>query len=182
LGLNSPDVPLRATRIGVRGDELSVGGGYRWHEARRLSGQVTLIDMDDGNQRRSIGLNYRQRLRNGTRHRLYGQLDGFASSNSGGDRIYFNPERDWSLLAGVGHEWVVHQRYDRAFIQRLGVDAGNYWQKDFGSGFIWTLRLEHEWRLSDALSLGYGVSTGVRRYDGDRENMDLVFLSLRTKL
>jgi poly-beta-1,6 N-acetyl-D-glucosamine export porin PgaA len=182
LAANSVQVPLRATRIGVRGDEITLGGGYRWHEARQLSGRVMLLDMDDGNLRQSLGLDYRQRLRNGNRHRFNGLLEAYTSSNSEEDRIYFNPESDWSLAAGLEHEWVIHQRYDRSLVQKLGVDLGTYWQSGYGSGSTWTLRFQHDWMISDALSLGYGASTGSRIYDGNREHTNVLFFSLVARL
>jgi len=182
LAANSQEVPLRGTRVGVRGDEITLGGAYRWHEARRLAGRAMMLDMNDGNRRQSLDINFTQRLRNGARHRLHGLLEGYTSSNTEENTIYFNPESDWSVAAGLEHEWVVHRRYERGLVQKLGFDLGNYWQSGYGSGTTWTIRFEHGWQFSDALSLNYGASTGVRIYDGEKENTNALFFSLVARL
>lgn len=180
--LNSPRVPLRATRIGIRGDEIGLGGAYHWHEARELSATATYIDMDDGNERSAIGAAYTQRLHRWQRQSLHARVEVYASGNSGGERIYFNPERDLSLSAGLAHEWLMFRRYHRSLLQRFDIDVGTYRQKHYGSGSTWTVRLEHKWQLSDRISLSYAVQTGRRVYDGDSESFDALFLSMRTLL
>ena len=77
---------------------------------------------------------------------------------------------------------MIFRRYDRSLVQKIGADLGNYWQEDYGSGLTWTLRVEHDWQLSDRISLSYGVHTGSQVYDGDAESVAALFLSMRTLL
>jgi biofilm PGA synthesis protein PgaA len=182
LSLNSINVPLRATRVGIRGNELSLTATHIWHERRTASLTGTVIDMDDGNLRQSLTGSYVHSLLTHPRQQVDGRINVYTSRNSGGDRIYFNPEQDRSISVGIDHRWLVYTRYDRALSQTIGVDIGNYWQRNFGGGTTWTLRLEHDWRLSKRLSLSYDASTGVRIYDGDEENVAALSVTLRSLL
>ncbi|HEY5647074.1 MAG TPA: poly-beta-1,6 N-acetyl-D-glucosamine export porin PgaA, partial [Pseudomonadales bacterium] len=180
--LNSIDVPLRATRVGIRGDGLSLTTAHRWHERRSATLTGALLDMDDGNFRGALSADYVHPLLTRPRQQLDTRISAYTSRNSGGDRIYFNPERDLSAAVGVEHRWLAYTRHDQSLTQSIGADVGNYWQRGYGGGFTWTLRIAHDWRLSSRLNLSYGASTGVRVYDGDREDTAAVFLSLRSAL
>lgn len=179
---NSTNVPLRATRAGVQGDELQVGASYRWDEGRSLSLTAGVLDFDDDNVRRQLQMAYRWRLVNGPRHKLLADVQAYGSRNSETERAYYNPAADWQASAGLTHEWQVFRNYQHALVQRFGVEAGRYWQQDFGSGNVWTLALAHDWLLGSRGRLSYGVSVGGRVYDGERERVEAVFLSLEQRL
>lgn len=182
VAANSVDVPLRAVRVGISGDTLGTAATYRWHEGRALTARASFGSFDDGNRRRAVGADYRWRAFNAPRHKLLANISAYASRNSEPDRPYFNPARDRAFTVGLTHEWRIHRRYDQGLIQRLGVEAGEYWQKGFGGGSVWTVRLEHAWSLGPRWELSYGASTGVRLYDGDREHQNAVFLSVQGRL
>ena len=109
-------------------------------------------------------------------------LGAYASRNSGGDAVYYNPENDYQVGAGLTHEWRILRRYQHSFVQRLSVNGGTYHQKDFGSGPVWTVKLEHDWQVGRRLALSWGASWGGRRYDGEREHVAEVFLTFRGHL
>jgi biofilm PGA synthesis protein PgaA len=182
VAINSSSVPLRATRIGIRGNEASLTASRLWHERRAATLTGAVIDMDDGNLRQSLTGGYIHPLLTRPRQQLDGRINVYTSKNNGGDRIYFNPERDRSISLGIDHRWLIYTRYDRSLTQTIGIDIGNYWQRNYGDGTIWTLRLEHDWRLSNRLGLSYGANTGVRIYDGDEENVAALSVTLRSLL
>jgi len=62
------------------------------------------------------------------------------------------------------------RRYERSFLQRLALTGGRYWQKDYDAKNIWSVRYEHDWDISDSLSLLYGVTWSQRAFDGSLED------------
>lgn len=179
LAANTPNMPLRGTRIGVKANEAQMSTSYRWHESRVASAGAGLMDMDDDNRRSWLNLSFRQRVLNAPRHKLIASLRGYASRNTEDERVYYNPESDRELAAGLTHEWRISRRYDHALTQRFTAEAGSYWQENYGSSSIWTLSLEHDWELGPRAQVGYGFSWGGRAYDGDREHDRSLFLRLR---
>jgi len=176
--LNSRDMPLRGTRIGVQADELELAASYRWHESREASVSIGVLDMDDGNLRRRLQADFRTRVINRPEHKVFANLRAYTSRNSATARIYYNPESDRELSLGLTHEWRVFRHYDRGLTQRLGVEAGSYRQENFGSGSIWTLFAEHQWQLGPRSSISYGIRGGGRVYDGNREHLAALYLSV----
>ncbi|MEZ5560109.1 MAG: poly-beta-1,6 N-acetyl-D-glucosamine export porin PgaA [Pseudomonadales bacterium] len=179
---NSVEVPLRALRAGISGDSADVSVSYRWNEARAAGARMSMVEFDDDNRRTALGVDYQWRVVNAPRHKLLADVSGYASRNSSDDRPYFNPERDASISLGLTHEWRLWRRYDHGLTQRAGIEAGNYWQRDFGSGIVWTLRVEQAWSLGARWELSYGASSGGRLYDGDREHAHSLYLGLRGRL
>jgi biofilm PGA synthesis protein PgaA len=169
--LNAANLPLRATRGGVEADGLELSASYRWDETRTLSAAAGWLDFDDGNRRRWSQLSYRGRLLNQPRQKVLAEVRGYASDNSASDRPYFNPSGDRQVTAGLIHEWRVFRDHQQGLVQRLGVEAGSYWQEDAGAGAVWTLSLEHDWALDDRTRIRYGISGGGRRYDGEQEHV-----------
>jgi len=180
--LNTADLPLRATRADIAADRLSAGLTVRRDERLRLDLGAEVLDFDDGNRRGALSSRLEGRLRRGPRHQLFGHLALYTSRNDALAAPYFNPQRDFSSSAGVSHRWRIFRRYDRALSQRLTVDAGRYWQEDFGTGPIWTVELAQQWTMSRRWQLEYGVSRARRRYDGDAEDQLRVFLNLSGRL
>lgn len=176
--LNSRDMPLRGTRIGVQANDLELAARYRWHEGRDAGVSIGVVDMDDGNLRRRLQADFRTRVVNLPEHKLFANVRAYTSRNSETGRIYYNPESDRELSLGLTHEWRIFRHYDRGLTQRLGAEAGSYWQENFGSGTIWTLFAEHQWQLGPRSSVSYGIRGGGRVYDGNREHMASLYLSL----
>jgi hypothetical protein len=170
--------PLRGTRAGVRGNEMDLSGSYRWHEAREASFGAGALDLNDGNLRRWLQLGVSQRIVNLPRHKLLATARGYASRNRSSDESYYNPAADRELSLGLMHEWRVLQIDQRGLTQRIGVEAGDYHQEDFGHGAVWTAFAEHEWLLGQRGRLRYGLKRGGRVYDGDREHPTSAFVSL----
>ena len=177
LAANTSHMPLRGIRLGVKANDIQLGATYRWHESRQASASFGVMDMDDGNRRDSLNLRYHQRMVNTPRHKLTANLRAYSSQNSQANRIYYNPEQDWEFSAALTHEWRIMRSYDNAFTQRFVAEAGNYWQKGYGSDTVWTFTLEHEWQLTPRASFRYGASWGGRVYDGDREHLQSIFLT-----
>jgi poly-beta-1,6 N-acetyl-D-glucosamine export porin PgaA len=182
VSYNTMGMPLRGTRVGIRADEAQGGATYRWHESRRAYARAGLMKMDDGNDRKWLDSGFEQRVVNAPRQKLLVNLGAYTSRNSGGDRVYYNPETDYQITAGLTHEWRLMRRYQQSFVQRLSVDGGEYHQKGFGGGPIWTLRLEHDWQIGRRVGMSWGATWGGRRYDGEREHVTTVFLTFRGHL
>jgi biofilm PGA synthesis protein PgaA len=182
IAANSVEIPLRAVRTGTSGNTFNIAATYRWHEAQALTAQTRFGRFDDGNHRQSYGADYRWRVLNAPRQKLLMDISGYASHNDQADRSYFNPRHDRALSVRLTHKWQVFRRYDHGLIQRFSIEAGDYWQRSFGNGAVWTLQLEHDWSLGPRWQLNYGINTGGRMYDGAREHANVVFLGLRGRL
>ncbi|MNW09139.1 hypothetical protein D3C71_2060660 [compost metagenome] len=50
------------------------------------------------------------------------------------------------------------------------MQAGPYWQENFGSHWVPQVRYEHEWRFGTGRVLDYGVNWSRPVYDGIRED------------
>lgn len=176
--LNSREVPLRGVRAGVHGDAVEAGARYRWHESRELAVSAGRLDLSDGNDREWGSAAFTTRVFNRPRHKVHLSARGYASRNSATGVAYYNPASDRELALGATHEWRVFRRYDHGLVQRVGIEAGDYWQEDFGSGAVWSLFAEHDWQLGPRTALRYGVRTGGRVYDGEREHAAALFLGV----
>jgi biofilm PGA synthesis protein PgaA len=176
------DMPLRGARQGIDADLLRINSSYRWHEGRSASASLGAMDFSDGNQRSWLDLGYRHRVGNWPRQKLT-LLGGLYSSRNSDDQVpYFSPKNDRDIGFDIEHEWRIWARYDEAFVQRIRVGLGNYYQDRFGGDQRWRLALEHEWRLFDGFNLSYGFTFGRRPYDGVQEKQKAVFLTLRALL
>ena len=71
------------------------------------------------------------------------------------------------------------QFYEQSLWHALTVAAGGYWQRDYGSDAIGSLRYEQRWRHDPLTEFGYGGEVSRRAYDGTPENLWLLFASLR---
>jgi biofilm PGA synthesis protein PgaA len=182
VAFNSVDVPLRGLRVGIQGDTLTTAATYRWHEGSALTARISHGNFDDDNRRRGYSVGYGLRVLNTLDHKLLTNVSAYVSTNTETNRPYFNPSRDRTYTVGLTHEWHIHRRYQRGLVQRFGVEAGDYWQEDFGNGNIWTFRLEHIWSIGPRWELRYGLTAGGRLYDGDREHASTLLLGMRGRL
>lgn len=171
LGLrkNDPEASLQARRSGIAADSASLGLDYHPSELTRLTGTAQRFRYDDGNRRDSLALDLDQRLLTRPHFLLNGLASVGTSRGSRDDAAYFNPSRDRSWEIGLRADQIVWRRYDRHFRHRLTASAGQYWQEDFGSAWVPSLRYEHEWRFALGKTLVYGVNWSRPVYDGQRE-------------
>lgn len=179
---NSPEVPLRGQKAGVRGNRVQVASRYRFDERRRVGLSYDLSDFNDGNTRQAVGAFGEQRLVTQPDYRLDARVDVYASHNTKRDTIYFNPERDFASSVTLDNHWRSWRRYENSFEQRLAVTAGTYKQRGFAGAGTWSVEYGHSWRLGPRLGLGYGVSRGRHTYDGDGENETRFMLTLDARL
>ncbi|MET4730441.1 biofilm PGA synthesis protein PgaA [Lysobacter enzymogenes] len=168
----TPEASLQARRAGLHADALSLG--LRWTPSERSSLAATAQQLrySDDNTRTAFGLSGAQRLYTRPHLLIDGLADVFASraSRTGPDIPYFNPSRDGSLNLGLRIDHLAWRRYERHFRQRLTVQAGPYWQENFGSHWVPQVRYEHEWRFGTGRVLNYGVNWSRPVYDGIRED------------
>ncbi len=174
----SRDTPLRALKNDVRADAASIGLIYRPNELRNITLNAQAMDFNDGNFRYRLHAGLYQRLITQPHYRLNGYLDFDTSGNSRSDTPYFSPEQDAAASLTLENDWLLWRRYDRSFRHRLALSTGGYWQQDFGSDFIGSVRYEHVWEYFPRFSLLYGASWGHGIYDGDGENRTAVHMQL----
>lgn len=178
LQRNSRATPLKAINLDIESNSLDISAGYRWHELQSAGISLNGADFEDGNDRRAAAGFFRRRLVNGSHYKLTGEVGTSLSSNTGANRPYFNPDEDRTLYLQLENEWRVYRRYESSFHHRLYLTLGDYWQKSFGSGAIWTWRYEHDWQWAPRFRVLYGISRGRRLYDGDAEFENVFYGSL----
>lgn len=178
LDTDSLQVPLRARRRDIGGEMHAASIRYRHSESWEASLGFTGLDMDDGNDRRSLFASVSQRLVTRDYYRLTGGLSGYASRNSLEDRPYFNPERDASVQVSLDQTWIAWRRYESRLSHKLTAHGGFYRQEDFSTEPTGGLRYALEWRWRDSLTLELGAGVSSNVYDGDRERRDYLFFNL----
>lgn len=174
----SGDTPLRALKSGITADSADLGIRYRASELRQVTLRAQAMDFSDGNFRRSVTGTVDQRLVTLPSYQMRGILELYASANSRGDTIYFNPERDLSASLTMDNLQRLYRRYDRSFSHRLSLTIGNYWQKNYSDDYFAGVTYEHAWEAAERFTLGYGFSRFRRIYDGDPEYQNYCFAHL----
>ncbi|ATE61460.1 poly-beta-1,6 N-acetyl-D-glucosamine export porin PgaA [Thauera sinica] len=179
------DLPLKGRWRPDDGDPFlnarrSVAGlAYRVDESRRIAADWSHYRFSDGNLRNALSATWFERLASRTRHTLDLQAALYASHNTLGDRVYFNPRNDLAISATLSSDWLLWREYDRRFNHRLAVTLGGYRQQGFEEDYGWNafhdLRYEHEWGLGRDLSLRYGVGTRQFPYDGEHERKNYLY-------
>jgi len=159
-------VPLKGRLADLEGEALALGVQWRLSDRSAHRASFTLQDFNDGNLRRSLFIGGSQQLHVGPRYRLALEGSLYGSRNSERDRIYFNPEEDFSYGLAADQSWLHYRRYDFKMRHRLVVEAGQYWQKGFGTDWTGVARYEHQWDFSDRFGFLYGVSRSRRVFDG----------------
>jgi biofilm PGA synthesis protein PgaA len=61
----------------------------------------------------------------------------------------------------------VWRHYERSFGHQLALTAGGYWQENFGSDWIGSVRYEHIYQHNPRVELRYGAQYNRSVYDGD---------------
>jgi len=166
----SDAVPLKGRLNGITGWSTGLDGVYRFHESAEVGFNVLLSEFSDGNVRKMVIVSGMQRMYNSPYFKVPVTVELYSSANTKEDRPYFNPKEDFSGLLTVDFRWLMWRRYERSFLQRLALTGGRYWQKDYDAKNIWSIRYEHDWDVSDSLSLLYGVTWSQRAFDGSLED------------
>jgi biofilm PGA synthesis protein PgaA len=174
------DVGIRAQRAGVRGNSLGVGVRYVWNESRDVSAFARFIDYSDGNERTSAEVTLHQRLYSFGNFMWDAYADFQASTNTlpASGVAYWNPADDVQGMLTVIFSWRLWQWYEKSFSHRFIFGGGGYWQRNYGTNFVWRLGYEQEWHINSVLSLIYGYEWARRFYDGEAENQNRFYLSL----
>lgn len=166
---NDAAASLQARASDITGDLYEIGADYHPSERTAVSASLQHWRYDDGNDRDQLSLALDQRLLS----RPHLLINGLASVGSGrgsrDDAPYFNPSRDASAEFGIRLDHLAWRRYDRHFRQRLTLSSGAYWQQDYGTAWVPSLRYEHEWQFALGRVLSYGLNWSRPVYDGQRE-------------
>jgi biofilm PGA synthesis protein PgaA len=174
----SLEVPLRARLRDITGWSVGFDVAYRSHESEMASLNLKRTDFDDNNTRFSGLVTLQRRMINGPYFKVPVTLELYGSTNTGDDRPYFNPEEDLSGTVTVDLRWLLWRRYARSFAHNLAFTGGLYWQEEFDTKGVGSIRYEHAWNFSDTLSLLYGFTWSRRVYDGDPENSTWSYMAL----
>ena len=169
IELNSYDTPLRADRAEVDSDLAGLNLGYQAHESFGVFSGLRYQDFSDGNRRTALFADARYRALTTSRYKLDLTAGAATSQNSLDDAAYFNPDRDFTAVAGLDNWLRTFRHYERWLQHRLHLWAGTYDQKSYGSDLIWGIDYELTWALSDALQLRGGWQRARRVYDGAPE-------------
>ncbi len=176
---NSADTPLKARLSQIRGNKAELHAGYRVDDYRQFSLQLSQLSLSDGNLRQSLGGGWTERWYSGPLYKLDSTLWLAASHNRDTpSALYFNPQSDSEADLTITQDWRLWGRYDNSLHQRLGLTVGTYQQQGYGSGGVWGLMLEQEWRWGERASLRYGYSRVRHPYDGKADFGSKVYLNI----
>lgn len=179
---DSKELPWKARVAGTGAREMAGGVGHVVNEARRFNLQWQRLDFSDGNVRSGLGLGWTERWVSTPRVQAETRLEAGTGRGRVLDTPYFNPPRDASVRLAARAQWLTWKSDDRQFFQAIEVGGGNYHQRGFGSGPLWSLRYEHSWSLGQRLTLRYGLGIASHPYDGVRERQRSVFLNFSMPL
>jgi len=166
---NGIDIPLKGRVVNLKGNSISASLVYQPSELTRIKSGFTQYDFNDNNRRNAWFLSANQRLITSPYFLLSAGAELYTSASNLFDRYYFNPESDASYLLSLDALLSTYRFYDFKFVQRLVLNYGSYWQKNYDSGWIGTVRYEHQWDFNDRQALLYGISYSRRVYDGNPE-------------
>lgn len=179
INLNSADTPMRALARGNYADQYQLDLGWRQDETREGALRLERMDISDGNRRLSVSGWLRQDLWRRDRWWFDTTLRGATSRNEVVDVDYFNPLQDRNLELELAGRYRLPLDGRRSLLQSLIMSGNHYWQQGYGSDQGWQLSYCHDWILSPALSLGYGLGRRQAIYDGNPEFGNFIFANLQ---
>jgi biofilm PGA synthesis protein PgaA len=182
LDLNSNDVPLRGSRVGVETDAAGITALYTRHESLAGAIGTRFHDLNDGNAARYLFANGRQRIVNRPRWKVDVTGEVAASRAQRNDVVYFSPTRDTTVWAGLSHEGRLFRRYDRSLVQTASVAVGRYDQSGYSAGEVWRAEYGLTWQPGKRLAFGAGIERARMRYDGVPEYSTDFFATVRARL
>ena len=164
---STPNIPMKARPYGITGDEASLRFEYNESEWRRYYLDLNAMFFSDQNDRYAGFIGYDQGLfvKKGWLSRVNIELG--TSHNTKRDAPYFNPRNDWTATVTPMIQKTHYQRYGKQFVHRLFATAGAYYQEDYGTKFIGSVRYEQDIKFSLNSALLWGILYGQRAYDGD---------------
>jgi len=163
----SLDLPFRARAFNVTGKEWSANARYRQSELFSLSGKTSEILMSDGNAHTEYHVVADQAVYTSAYVKGRIAAEWELDQNKKTDVPYFSPKLMNSVIVTPMIEHVIYKRYDKAILQRVFWGQGMAWQTGFGGKYVWDVRYEQEYHLSDTVSFLAGTSYASRVYDGD---------------
>lgn len=176
---NSADTPLKARLSQTRGNKAELQAGYRVDDYRQFSLQLSQLSLSDGNLRQALGGGWTERWHSGPLYKLDSTLWLATSHNRDTpSALYFNPLSDSEADLTITQDWRLWGHYDNSLHQRLGLTLGTYQQQGYGSGGVWGLLLEQEWRWGERASLRYGYTRVRHPYDGQADFGSKVYLNI----
>ncbi|WP_281950494.1 poly-beta-1,6 N-acetyl-D-glucosamine export porin PgaA [Nitrosophilus kaiyonis] len=174
----SKETPLRALKNGVYANRKDFILTYRANESRETNIEFERMDFNDSNNKNSFNISHYERLITGPFYKLNTTFSFSTAKYSKQDVIYFSPKKDRYIGVDIENIWHLYRRYSKAFSHVLGFSIGNYWQKDFGSSTVWSIRYEHRWEADDRFDLIYGLSRSKSYFDNDKEYDTSFYLTL----
>lgn len=179
INLNSADTPLRALARGNYAAQYQLDLGWRQDETREGALRLERMDLSDGNRRLTASGWLRQDLWRRDRWWFDTTLRGATSRNEAVEVDYFNPLQDRNLELELAGRYRLPLDGRRSLLQSLIMSGNHYWQQGYGSDQGWQLSYRHDWILSPALSLGYGLGRRQAIYDGNPEFGNFIFANLQ---
>ncbi|MFM4703118.1 poly-beta-1,6 N-acetyl-D-glucosamine export porin PgaA [Aeromonas bivalvium] len=179
INLNSADTPLRALARGDYADQYQLDLGWRQDETREAGLRLERMDIEDGNLRLTASGWLRQDLWRRDRWWFDTTLRAASSRNEAVEADYFNPLRDRNLELELAGRYRLPLDGRRSLQQSLIMSGNHYWQQGYGGDQGWQLNYRHDWILSPALSLGYGLGRRQAVYDGNPEYGNFLFANLQ---
>jgi biofilm PGA synthesis protein PgaA len=164
------DTPLRALRNGITADAVSGHVTWRQDETRYLALNSEILRFSDDNLRVGVSLHGEERLYTAPHLRLDAVGDLGTSHNTQSNEPFFNPRQDLLAAPGLSGTQILYRRYDFTWEHHLVGTAGPYWEKNFGTGFVWGTRYEHRIRSGDVIEAALGLGFSRQPYDGAYED------------
>ena len=167
----SNNTPVRAFHSGVQAQSLKFGASYSPNKAYNYRGNISVVDLSDGNKRASLSLSAYQPLYRNEHHLLSIYEYAYAQHNSlDTNRAYFNPQSLYSLSSALDYTGIINRKYDNVFSHSARVGFGYVLQNDFSAQLFLDFSYLHRWDLSKYFHLFYGIGFRQNHYDGVKEN------------
>jgi len=166
----SPDTPLRALLHGVTADSADLDWTYRSSELFKITFGVGVMDFSDGNLASGLKSNLTQRVYTDSSLTVDALVDLAATRNTMPRQAYYSPADDFQSLLGVDIGQVFARRYERYFKNSLTLQAGSYFEQDYGSRWVARVGDKLGFHVNAALDINFGLTFGRPVYDGVREN------------
>ncbi|WP_171490560.1 poly-beta-1,6 N-acetyl-D-glucosamine export porin PgaA [Acinetobacter suaedae] len=166
---SAADIPLQAIQQNHNGQSYSAGLTWKQDSSRRASADYQWVDINDGNTRQELQLNFNQGLWYTPHQTSQVNISAYYGKNNLPHATYFNPRNHYSLDFNWSHDWLTWRNYERLFNQHFELGIGIYSQRDYTTLPTYAALYRHEWQVTKAWKLHYGIGWQRHPYDGQQE-------------
>ena len=179
---NSANTPVKALNQNVYAHEYNLAVEYRHSSATQIGAGIGLMDVDDGNLRKSANVWMNNLLYQYDRWQLGSKLWADYSANKDIPKAhYYNPKNSKSLSGTLQLSYTAPLDNGISLKQTVSGGAGRYWQSGVAAENTWNLSYGHDWQFGRKTSLTYEFGRRQAMYDGQPEFQNFGNIGLNMK-